>query len=313
MNGKKVLITGGFGNLGSWITIHMASLGYDVYVLTRSEKHKFESIKYSVIECDITNLAELKKKLDIDFNYCIHTASYNEFFLPNYFKQAIEINALGTRNLLEVLKNKNLQNFIYFSTFHVYGQNDGIITEKSDLNPKNDYATTHLFAEYYIKQFASVHNLNYTILRLTNSYGAPTFINTNKWYLVLNDLVKSAYENNKIVLKSNGKAKRDFIYMGDVCNAVEKLLLQKAKNDIFNLSSYKTYEVIELARKVESIYQQRYQKKINIVVNKKDTTSYEELYVDATKLRQFINFDIHDCFSQEIDKIFNLLENTNVK
>ena len=76
----------------------------------------------------------------------------------------------------------------------------------TELNPKNDYASTHLFAEYYVKQFGLTHGLQYTILRLTNSYGSPTFVDSNKWYLVLNDLTRSAYENGRIIIKSNGKA-----------------------------------------------------------------------------------------------------------
>ncbi|PRM87872.1 hypothetical protein CJ671_09625 [Aliarcobacter cryaerophilus] len=230
MNGKKVLITGGFGNLGSYIVKHLLNMNYEVTILTRREKYKFENLKYKVVECDITNLEELKLKLNYDFDFCVHCASFNEFFLENYPKKALEINTLGTRNLLEVLSLKDFKNFIYFSTFHVYGLNSGFIDEMTVANPKNDYASTHLFAEYYVKQFGYTHNLRYTILRLTNSYGCPIYKDTDKWYLVLNDLVKMAFEKNKIVLNSNGKAKRDFIYMGDVANIVDKLLKVETTN-----------------------------------------------------------------------------------
>ncbi|MCD4756706.1 MAG: NAD-dependent epimerase/dehydratase family protein [Arcobacteraceae bacterium] len=304
----KVLITGGFGNLGSWITLHLASLGYDIYVLTRKEKHKFENIKYSVIECDITNLDELKEELNFDIDFCIHTASFNEFFLPNYSQNALAINTLGTRNILEVLSTKNLKNFIYFSTFHVYGIQSGIIDENTLANPKNDYASTHLFAEYYVKQFACTHNLKYTIFRLTNSYGAPTFCDTTKWYLVLNDLVKSAYENNKIILKSNGRVKRDFIWMGDVSNIVHYILQINATNDIYNLSSNKYYKIIELANIVKKVYIKRYNKDIEIQINNSDKTIYEDINVKNDKLKYIINFEINDMFEDEINKIFNILE-----
>jgi len=304
----KVLITGGFGNLGSWITLHLVSLGYDIYVLTRKEKHKFENIKYSVIECDITNLDELKEKLNFDIDFCIHTASFNEFFLPNYPQNALAINTLGTRNILEVLSTKNLKNFIYFSTFHVYGIQSGIVDENTVVNPKNDYASTHLFAEYYVKQFAYTHNLKYTIFRLTNSYGAPTFNDTTKWYLVLNDLVKSAYENKQIIITSNGKVKRDFIHMGDVSQIVNYILQINATNDIYNLSSNKNYKIIELANIVKKVYIKRYNKDIEIQINNNDKTMYEDIKVKSDKLKNIINFEINDMFEDEINKIFNTLE-----
>ncbi|MDX4040100.1 NAD-dependent epimerase/dehydratase family protein [Aliarcobacter skirrowii] len=309
MNGKKVLVTGGFGNLGSYIVKHLLNMNYEVTILTRREKYKFENLKYKVVECDITNLEELKLKLNYDFDFCVHCASFNEFFLENYPKKALEINTLGTRNLLEVLNLKDLKNFIYFSTFHVYGLNSGFIDEMTVANPKNDYASTHLFAEYYVKQFGYTHNLRYTILRLTNSYGCPIYKDTDKWYLVLNDLVKMAFEKNKIVLNSNGKAKRDFIYMGDVANIVDKLLKVETTNEIYNLSAGKTYEIIDLAKKVQIIYRKRYNKDIELKINQNDLTKCGDLYVKNIKLKSLVNYEIdEERIDKEIEEIFNLLE-----
>ena len=303
----KVLITGGFGNLGSYITKEFSEYGYDVYILTRKEKQQLANIQYTVIETDITNIDILKKKLDIEFDYCVHLASYNEFFIDDYPQKALDINTLGTRNLLEVLSEKNLKKFIYFSTFHVYGASDGMIDESTALNPKNDYASTHLFAEYYVKQFGITHDLNYTILRLSNSYGVPLFKDTDKWYLVLNDLVKSAYENGEIIIKSNGKSTRDFIWMKDVATITKDLLYLEEKN-IYNLASAKSYQVIEIASIIKVEYEKRYNKSIQITVNKDDITKYKDLMVSNRKLKNVLKLDLHEMFSEEINNIFNLLE-----
>lgn len=308
MNGKKVLVTGGFGNLGSYIVKYLVELDYEVTILTRKEKYKFENLKYKVVECDITNLEELKSKLNYDFDFCVHCASFNEFFLENYAKKALEINTLGTRNLLEVLNLKDLKNFIYFSTFHVYGLNSGFIDEMTIANPKNDYASTHLFAEYYIKQFGYTHNLKYTILRLTNSYGCPINKDTDKWYLVLNDLVKMAFEKNKIVLNSNGKAKRDFIYMSDVVTILDKVLKIEATNEIYNLSSNQTFTILEIANIVRDVYAYRFKKSIRVSINEKDNTIYERLEVKNDKLKNLLNFNVTQSLKEEIEKIFYLLE-----
>ena len=307
---EKLLITGGLGNLGSWLTSYF-STKFDVYVLSKSVKNTLEC-NYKIIECDITNLEALKEKLTIDFDYCIHTASYNEFFHENYAKKALEVNTLGTRNLIEVLETKDIKNFIYLSTFHVYGINEGIVHEETPLTPRNDYASTHLFAEYYVKQFYANKKFPFVILRLSNSYGTPKYINSTKWYLVLNDLVKSAYKNNQIVLNSNGKAKRDFIWMEDVCSVIEKSLLFESNMDnIFNLSSGQTFSVMELAEQVQKSYLNKYNKKIEILINKNDTTEEAVLSVSNDKLLNVINHEFKNRIKNEIEAIFNLLEEGN--
>ena len=310
MNGReKILITGGLGNLGSWLTIYFSDK-YDVYVLSKNISTSLES-NYTLIQADITDIDELKLKLNIEFDYCIHTASYNEYFHENYPKEALLINSFGTRNLIEVLKNKNFKNFIYISTFHVYGTSYGSVTENTELNPANDYASTHLFAEYYLKQFYKTDKFPFVIFRLTNSYGSPKSINSTKWYLVLNDLVKSAYENNKIVLRSNGKAIRDFIWMGDVCSIIDSSLhLTSDADNIYNLSSGMTCSMLSLASKVQKVYTKRYNKKIEIIINKDDKTTYSELRVDNHKLSKLINIKFNDKLCDEIEVIFNLLENS---
>jgi len=310
MHGKHVLVTGGFGNLGSYIVKHLLNQEYTVTILTRKQKKTFKNYEYNVIECDITDLKALKSKLKYDFDYCIHCASFNESFEKNYAKKSLDINSVGTRNLLEALNISKLRNFIYFSTFHVYGLTEGIIDEDTELNPKTDYALTHLFAEFFLKQYGHINNLNFTILRLTNSYGVPTFKNTNKWYLVLNDFVKMSFKNQEIVMNSNGKSKRDMICMRDVASIVLKIVKEKATNEIYNLSANRSYSVIEIAKKVQRIYHKRYKKNIKIKVNKNDSRVSEILSVKNNKLKSLINFEINDAIDDEIKKIFSLLENS---
>jgi UDP-glucose 4-epimerase len=308
MLGKKVLITGGHGNLGLYIVSALVNLGCDVFVLSRKKDKLIEKLKYTVIDADIVSATQLREKLNFDIDYCIHLASYNEYFLENYPKKALEVNTLGTRNLLEALNIKKLKNFIYFSTFHVYGLNSGMIDENTAPNPKNDYASTHLFAEYFVKQFGFTHGLKYTILRLTNSYGVPFFKDTDKWYLILNNLVKDAIDDKIIKLKSNGEIHKDFVSMVDVARIVNTLLTKNASNEIFNLSSGQAYSLLELAKLIQEQYRKKYNENIEISINSDDKNNYKRLDVDNRKLLNFIDFNFKDIIDNEVNNIFTLLE-----
>jgi len=308
MNGKgKILITGGLGNLGSWLTEYFSEK-FDVYVLSREGKVKL-NCNYTLIKADITEAEDLELKLETEFEYCIHAASYNEFFNDNYARKSLNINSFGTRNLIEILRKTNIKNFVYISTFHIYGRESGLISENLDPRPKNDYSLTHLFAEYYVKMFHDVYNFPFTILRLTNSYGAPKYRHSTKWYLVLNDLAKCAYEKQKIVLKGSGKSVRDLVWMGDVCRVIEQCLdFNPNPENVYNLSSGMVYSMMDLAQAVQRVYMRRYGENINITLNNNDSADYLDLIVDNSRIKSKLYVDFHNKIDQEINLIFKLLE-----
>ncbi len=304
----KLLITGGLGNLGSWLTSYFCQQNFEVFVLASRERNLTEALNFTFIQCDITHAEEIATSLaPYQFDFVIHTASANDFFKENFVTDALLVNALGTRNLLEYFKDKSLQHFIYFSTFQVYGSREGFITEETPTLPVNDYGTTHLFAEIYVKQFHRNFQLPYTILRLTNSYGCPKDTDSSKWYLVLNDLARMAVQEKKIVLKSNGKATRDFIWMGDVCAITHALLNQPPANEIYNVAGEKTYSIRAIAEQVQQAYEEHFGEQLPIEKNKKDLIEYpDNMQVSAAKLKKKFNYETQDKFKEEAKKIFSL-------
>lgn len=310
-----LLITGGLGNLGSWLTDYFCRhTDYRVSVLASRERPILSDLDFTFIGCDIADRRAVGDSLgDRTFDYVVHTASVNDYFKENFAEDALRVNALGTRNLLDHFKDQTeLRQFVYFSTFQVYGQRKGLITEDTPTEPKNDYGTTHLFAEYYVRQFHANHGLPYAIFRLTNSYGCPKDTNSSKWYLVLNDLAQMAATEQKIALKSNGQAARDFIWMGDVCNVVRQTLeLPEPLNDTFNISGEQTFKMIDVAASVQQAYQEVYGKQIDIEINEADTNQYaDDLQVSSKKLRQKIPFATQSHFVEEAKKIFTLFQSS---
>ena len=307
---KNLLLTGGLGNLGSWLTNYFCRQDFNVFVLASRKRNILQELDFTFIPCDITDLAQIREKLSVaQFDLVVHTASVNDFFLDNFAKDALLVNALGTRNLLEYFKDKSLEHIIYFSTFQVYGKRNGVITEATPAVPTNDYGSTHLFAEHYMRQFHANFKIPYTILRLTNSYGCPKDPDSSKWYLVLNDLSRMAATQEEIVLKSNGQATRDFIWMGDVCTIVHQLLEKTPTNDTYNVCGENTYAMLEIAHFVEEAYQEKYGKKIPIHINEEDKTQYpDDLEVKSNKLRQIIEYSLNIRFKEEAKKIFEMIQ-----
>jgi UDP-glucose 4-epimerase len=312
----KVLVTGGLGNLGSWITESLILNGDQVTTFSKGDRDVLKQYTFERIFGEIDNEADVAKLFSNNsWDVIIHLASVNEGNAPNYFNTAIKVNTIGTRNLLNALSLvNNTTHFIYFSTFHVYGLNSGLINENISPEPKNDYASTHLFAEYYVKQYHYSKRIPYTTIRLTNSYGAPKETSSSKWYLILNDLAKMAYEKGVIKLNSNGKPARDFVWMGDVCNAVKQCMLKGPANDTYNLGGGKTMTMLDVAQVIKQAYQDYFSKPIDIKVNAADVNEYDStLQVSIEKLKSWIDFESNDKLYLEATEVFNLLKQSTVR
>ena len=303
---EKVLVTGGLGNLGSWISEKLHEMGFEVYVTVRRKRSFNHSCREIV--CDITDSGSLKALAAVNFDYVVHLASYNEYFEPDYFPKALEINTGGTYNLLQAFRDSALKGFVYFSTVHVYGELKGKIDENTPVAPLNDYASTHLFAEYVTQQYCRSFQIPFTVLRLSNSYGCPVFPDNSKWYLALNDLCRQAVETGKIILQTNGQVSRDFVWMGDVAEITGKILSNKLfENSVWNLSFGSCIKIAELAEIVAGKVKSLTGKEIELKINEKDTRSYpgfslsNELLVNKTA--QVFQVKYEEEISKMVEKL----------
>lgn len=313
MSGNKatVLVTGGLGNLGSWVTDHLASQpGYDVTVLAAKDRRLKISHPFKKVFCDITDVKALKECLSgLSFDYIIHLASVNDGFVEDYPGLSLRVNAGGTRNLLEIAARMAIKKFIYISTFHVYGKQEGTLIETDPVLPLSDYAITHYFAECYTRMIGEKDGLSWITLRLSNSYGCPKDSNSSKWYLLFNDLCWQAMKNKKIELKTNGKMVRDFIAMGDVCEAIQKLMEKPGlKNELFNLGSGKALTLLDVADEIAAAYLEIFGKHIPVSINLADAKEYPANFVlSIEKLVNTISFQPRIRFQEEAINIFRML------
>ena len=109
----------------------------------------------------------------------------------------------NVKKTLSLSDKGRIENFIYFSSIHVYGDNlVGKVTERTNPKPNHPYGESHKNAEDVILKFTFVDQVNICILRLSNSYGYPYWLESNCWDLVINDICKMAAQNNDMFLKS---------------------------------------------------------------------------------------------------------------
>ena len=286
-------------------------LGYEVYV-TSSSKNKIPDLLSGVkvlsldLKSPFKGFEQIKK---LKFDIVIHLASFNDYQDKNYYWQSYRVNTEGTSSLLKSINHDNLKHFIYLSTYHVYGKDEGYINEKLVANPLNDYATSHLAAELIVRQHANKSGLPATIIRLSNSYGCP-INNKINWNLFLNNLALMAVKEEKLTLKSAPNTQRDFIYMSDVAQALYEIIIYgkpDKSGQIFNLSFGKSMTLLDAAKEIRKAYLIYRNKKIPIE-HKKDFMQKDNLIIDSSLIKKFITFKPKSRIVEEALKTFKLIQ-----
>ena len=248
----KILITGGFGNLGGRLAQALAANpGLSVRLGTR-QRHPVPP--EWLPDCEPVAM-DLMSEADLDaacagVSCVVHLAALNDIDSVADPEQALLVNTLGVLKMLRAAERAGVERFIYFSTAHVYGAPlAGIITEETIPRPSHPYAITHRAAEDFVLAAHDRKALTGIVVRLSNGFGAPAHPDVNVWMLLVNDLCRQAVETGSLQLRSSGLQVRNFITVGDVGRAVHHLIALPTEvcgDGLFNLGGENSLRIIDL-------------------------------------------------------------------
>jgi len=249
-NKRKIFITGGGGFIGAnLIRALLKSNKYEVHVLIRNSgiPWRLESIADKIIlhPGDITNYASIRRSvINCKPDYIIHLAVYGAYHFQTNLKKIMNVNILGTENLLRATIDIPYRLFINTGTSSEYGRKNGTMKETQICNPMSYYAATKLGATLICKVFSEIENKPILTFRLFSVYGPY------EEYTRLIPTIMYSILKKKIISLSPGKQHRDFIFSEDVCRAYLKALClgEKLKGEIINIGSgieYTNKEIVE--------------------------------------------------------------------
>jgi nucleoside-diphosphate-sugar epimerase len=165
--------------------------------------------------------------------YFISTVdNYNVFTNP-YID--IETNLTHLIRVLECCKDKNID-FIFISSWFVYGNTKIPAKEDSPCNPKGFYSITKRAAEQLLESYSKTFGMKYKIIRLGNVIGNMDK-KVSKKKNALQYLISELKEGNDISLYNNGNFYRDFIHVEDVVSGIQTIMKKGRDRDIYNLST----------------------------------------------------------------------------
>jgi UDP-glucose 4-epimerase len=254
---KKILVTGGAGNVGGALTKKLVT-DPDNFVVTVDDlstgsvnklpdERKYGNFKF--IKADVNLFNEISSVvLRYGFDYIFHYAAVVgvKRTLDNPAKVLNDIQ--GIKNILELAKNAGVKRVFYSSSSEVYGepvefpQNE----DTTPLNSKLPYAIVKNVGEAFLKSFKKEYDLDYTVFRFFNTYGPD-----QSQDFVVPKFIEAAMKNQPITLYGDGLQTRTFCYIDDnieaTTNALNKDLFI---NDVVNVGSDIEITVLDLAKMI---------------------------------------------------------------
>ena len=269
---KTILVTGATGLIAKNFVMFLCTLNkkYDlnikVVALVRNvnKAHNvfkdFEDYNLEYIVQDICDPIEYADNID----YIFHAAgSCSAEAIKKDPVGIMKANTLGTINVLELAREKNVEKVIFPSTREIYGEvTDVDLIKEEDmgkidpLNSRNCYPESKRVAESLLKSYYDQYGINFNILRIAHTYGPGMAIKNDG--RVMADFVGAIIENENIVLNSDGTAVRGFCYVTDTIDGIMDVMFKGKSAEAYNLANEtELYMIRDVAQMLVDLYPER--------------------------------------------------------
>lgn len=265
----KVLITGGAGFIGSNLAKRLVEDGHSVVVLDSLLRgNKLDKETYSQIEFikgdvrDLQTVNQASKNCDLIFHFA---AVLGVDIVADNPVETMDVEVIGTRNVVEAAFLNNVKKIMYASTSGIYGHSaiENALTEEVLVDPRTSYAMAKRYNEIYLASHHEEKGLNVVSLRFFNVYGKNQ---DNR--MVVPRFFEQAIENDPITVFGTGKQTRDFTYINDTVEACVRLM-DISGCHIVNIANEAEWCITDLAEKIKMI----------------TTSNSEIIYLEAPKKR----------------------------
>lgn len=299
---KKILITGGLGFIGTNFIKHLLeikkyeilNLDKDSYCSNSSLKKKFKNYNYINLDISSVKLDKLRriiKKFKPDYlvNFAANSHVDNSINNPLSF---VKSNYVSTLNILVVLSRLKIKNpiFIQIGTDEIYGEikknQKKTFNENDNYFPSSPYSSSKAACNLLVKSFSRTYGIKYFIINPSNNYGPFQFKEKLIPKTILNIL-----QNKSIGIYKKGENIRQWMFVEDTCEVIEKLITRANLNNTYNLGYGKAINNINLVKliykTINDLKKSKNKLKIKFV---KDRKGHDFKYISrGLKIKKIIN------------------------
>jgi UDP-glucose 4-epimerase len=247
-NERTVLVTGGAGFIGSHVAAGFEREGFAVRVLDDLSTGQRQNLSPSwrFIEADLRDAASVAEAVK-GVTFVAHLAAFVS--LPESFERhddCFQTNVQGTFNLLEACRAEGVAKLVFASSSAVYAEEPASPKSESECpNPISPYATSKLEGEHLLAAFEAHHGLASLACRFFNVYG-PRQPADSAYAAAVPIFIERGLRGEASTIYGDGGQTRDFVYVGDVANAVVTAARSKHAG-VYNVGTGHPTSILELA------------------------------------------------------------------
>ncbi|MBI2442978.1 MAG: UDP-glucose 4-epimerase GalE [Candidatus Levybacteria bacterium] len=313
----KVLVTGGAGYIGSFMTNRLLEEGYDVVVVDSLEEGhreavhpKAEFIKGNLLNEEFVSTLFSEHHFDSVLHFAAYISMKESMEKPGkYFRNNIQ----AAVSLLDGMSRTGCPAFIFSSTAGVYGNPTKIpISEDHGKNPTNPYGESKYIVERILPWYMRIHSIDSVVLRYFNAAGAALDGSLGEAHRhethIIPNIINAVLEGKEFPLygsdyeTTDGTCIRDYIHIIDLVEAhvlaLKKLQASEHGVSYYNVGTGKGFSNSEVIDMVESVSGKE------VAVAKKDRRpgDADQLVADVTKVKSELDFsakcsDLHTIIS----------------
>ncbi len=237
LTGKRLIVTGGAGFIGSHLVRRLAQQNADVTVLAKSDTSLWRLTQFGclcrVAPADISDEAAVMRALaDSPPDGVFHLAAYGVDPADRNVSRAISVNVTGTVNLLKAMAACGCPRIVALGSGAEYGNQEGPVGETAPLHPENVYASTKAAAALISHQYAAQNDIGIVTLRPFGVYGEAEPPHKLFCHAILKMLRGETLDLTPCTQC------RDYCYVGDIVNAlVAAFERNEIQNAVFNLGT----------------------------------------------------------------------------
>lgn len=292
---RKILITGGAGNVGGSLARRLVS-DPDNYVVvvdnlltgSRDKLPREEAKNWRFIKADCNRMEDITPIMcSTSFDYVFHYAAVVGVKRTLESPKLVLDDVKGIENVLGLSKSTGVRRVFYSSSSEVYGEPVEFPQRESTtpLNSRLPYAIVKNLGEAFFKSYYQEYGLEYTIFRFFNTYGPLQSTD-----FVVSRFLSQALANQPLTIYGEGEQTRTFCYVDDNLDTVQKILNEGlARNEVINIGSDVEISVLELAKRVIELT--RSQSKIVHLPPLKEGDMTRRL-PDITRMRTILGRDL---------------------